>query len=131
VEQNRFFIWISRITSVLFLFLVAIAISFTVYGIFQSNNRTQVNTVEVVSESGEGDEAAETLKLGNIIEVCGVDSRYVKLNSSKTPRGFISKGGYGALTRNIVFFVGVEMESHWLFDNDKYFITLKIIQQSL
>jgi len=119
VEQNRFFIWISRITSILFLLLIAIAIGFTVYGIFQSKNRTQVNTVEVVSES---DEAGEYLKLSNIVEVCGVDSRYVKLNSSKTSRGFISKGGYGVLTRNIVFFVGVEMESHWLFDNDKYLI---------
>jgi len=80
MEQNRFFIWTSRVTSILFLLLVVIAIGFMVYGILESNKWGQKNTVEVIGEQSE-DEKIEDLRLGNINKVCGKDIQYVKLNS--------------------------------------------------
>jgi hypothetical protein len=121
MEQNRFFIWTSRVTSILFLLLVVIAIGFMLYGILESNKWGQKNTVEVIGEQSQ-DEKIENLRLGNINKVCGKDIQYVKLNSSRKSKGF-SSGGYGVATRNIVFFVGPDMESHWLFETNKYHIS--------
>ena len=120
MEKNKFFIWTSRATSILFLLLVVIAIGFTIYGIFESNKWGKRNTVEVIGEQSE-DEKVEDLRLSTITKVCGKDIQYVKLNSSRKSKGF-SSGGYGSATRNIVFFVGSNMDSHWLFETNKYLI---------
>ncbi len=66
------------------------------------------------------------MRLSNITKVCGKDIQYVKLNSSRPSKGF-SSGGYGSNIRNVVFFVGQEMQSHWIFDTNKYLIA-KVIQ---
>jgi hypothetical protein len=120
MEQNKFFIWTSRATSILFLLLIVIAIGFTIYGVLESQKWGGRNTVEVVGEQSD-DEVVEDLRLSNIAKVCGKDIQYVKLNSSKRSKGF-SSGGYGSLTRNVVFFVGSDMNSHWLFNTNKYLI---------
>lgn len=120
MEQNKFFIWTSRATSILFLLLIIAVFGFTVYGMFVSKKWGERNTVEVIGELP-NDEIVEDLRLSNITKVCGKDIQYVKLNSSNSSKGF-SSGGYGSLTRNVVFFVGSDMESHWLFDTNKYLI---------
>jgi hypothetical protein len=120
MEQSKFFLWTSRVTSILFLLLIAIVIGFTIYGIFESKKWGGRNTVEVVGEQLD-DEVIEDLRLSNITKVCGKDVQYVKLDSTNSSKGF-SSGGYGSLTRNVVFFVGTDMDSHWLFDTNKYLI---------
>lgn len=120
MEQNKFFIWTSRVTSIIFLLLIVIVIGFTVYGVFESKKWGQRNTVEVVGDQTE-DEVIDDLRLSNITKICGKDIQYVKLNSSNKSKGF-SSGGYGSITRNVVFFVGPSMDSHWLFETNKYLI---------
>lgn len=124
MEQSRFFLWTARANSVLFLLLLLIAIGFLIFGIFQSNKWNGRNTVEIVDDSI--NEGIEGLRLSNITKVCGKDIQYVKLNSSRPSKGF-SSGGYGSNIRNVVFFVGQEMQSHWIFDTNKYLIA-KVIQ---
>ncbi|MCU7958617.1 MAG: hypothetical protein KZQ58_01185 [gamma proteobacterium symbiont of Bathyaustriella thionipta] len=124
MEQNRFFLWISRASSVLFLLLLLLAIGFLFLGVFQSNKWNGRNTVEIVDDKI--NEGIEDLRLSNITKVCGKDIQYVKLNSSRHSKGF-SSGGYGSNIRNVVFFVGQDMQSHWIFDTNKYLIA-KVIQ---
>lgn len=120
MEQNRFFIWTSRINSILFLLLLAASICFVIYGMFESNKWGRRNAVEVTVEQPKGEEI-EDLRLSGISKVCGNDIQFVKLNSPKKSK-MLSSGGYGSNTRNLVFFVGREMESHWLFDTNKYLV---------
>lgn len=120
MEQNKFFIWTSRVTSILFLLFIVIVIGFTIYGIFESKKWSGRNTVKVTGEQKD-DEVIDDLRLGNITKVCGKDIQYVALSSSNSSKGF-SSGGYGLLTRNIVFFVGNDMDSYWLFTTNKYLI---------
>jgi hypothetical protein len=61
-------------------------------------------------------EPEETLRLGSITKVNGINVQYLKLNSRKQKRG------YQENTRNIVFFEGKDMKSHWLFDTDNNMI---------
>ncbi len=119
MEQNRFFIWTARANSVLFLLLLILSIGLVTFGIFQSNNWSGRNTVEIVDDKINED--IEDLRLSDISKVCGQDIQYVKLNSSRPSKGF-SSGGYGTNTRNVVFFVGQEMKSHWLFETNKYLV---------
>ncbi len=125
MEKNRFFIWTTRVNSVLFLLLLMLLIGFVIYGIFESKKWGQRNTVEVIDEKFV-DDKIEDLRLSMITKVCGKDVQYVKLISAPKSKGF-SSGGYGDITRNLVFFVGDEMNSHWLFDTNKYLIN-QIVQ---
>ncbi|MEY8214877.1 MAG: hypothetical protein RPR97_10410 [Colwellia sp.] len=120
MEENKFFKWAARVNSLLFLVLLVISIGFVSFGILESNKWSARNEVEVTDKSGSSEEV-EDLRLGDITKVCGSDIQYVKLNSSAKSRGF-SSGGYGYTTRNVVFFEGVEMVSHWLFDTNSYSI---------
>jgi hypothetical protein len=120
MEQNKFFIWTSRITSILFLLLLVISIGLAIYVMQESRKWGARNSVEIVGEVAE-DDVAEDLRLGSIINVCGKDVQYVMLSSSSSTKG-LSSGGYGSRIRNIVFFVGSEMDSHWLFDTNKHLI---------
>jgi len=120
VEQKKFFTWTSRINSILFLILLILSIGFVIYGILESKKWGQRNVVEVIDKKS-ADKAIEDLRLSNISKVCGKDIHFVKLKSAPKSKEF-SSGGYSNITRNIVFFAGSEMKSHWLFDTDKYLI---------
>jgi hypothetical protein len=125
MENNKFFKWIGRINSILFLTLIVLSIGFVIFGIFQSNKWSDRDVVEVRDEKG-AKNTDEELKLSDITNVCGKDIRYLELRSEATDRG-LSSGGYGHRTRNLIFFVGKEMESHWLFENNNYLIE-KVVQ---
>lgn len=121
MEKIRFFIWVARINSILFLLLLASSIGFVVYVIGESNKWHQRDAVEVVTSDNKSNDE-EHFQLGDISRICGQDVRYVELTTYKQSGGF-SSGGYDKTTRNVVFFVGEEMKSHWLFDTDQYAIT--------
>ena len=54
----------------------------------------------------------ETLRLGTITKLNGNNIQYLRLNAIKQKRG------YQKNTRNIVFFEGDDMKSHWLFETN-------------
>lgn len=120
MEQNKFFIWLSRINSIFFLLLLISSIGLVLFGLFESNKWSQRNTVEVIDEESPF-AIVEDLRLGRINKVCGRDIQYIKLNTKANSKGF-SSGGYSTTTRNIVFFAGNNMDSHWLFESNNYLI---------
>ncbi|MCK5353492.1 MAG: hypothetical protein KAJ63_00120 [Methyloprofundus sp.] len=118
-EGNNFFKWTGRISSVLFLLLLVLSIGIVIFGIYESNNWNKRNSVEITGKNP--NKPIENLHLGRITKVCGKDIQYVPLTSDSNSKGF-SSGGYGNITRNVVFFVGEEMNAHWLFNTDSYLI---------
>lgn len=125
MENSKFFRWIGRLNSILFLLLIVLSIGFVIFGIFQSKKWNDRDIVKVTDEKGLKN-TDEELKLSDITNVCGKDIQYVELRSRATDRG-LSSGGYGQRIRNLIFFVGKEMDSHWLFDNNRYLIE-KVVQ---
>jgi len=121
METNRFFKWTARINSMLFLVLLLLSIALVIYAIFESNKWQQRTAVHVIDEKN-GSNDDEKLNLGRITKVCGTDFQYIELTSSKESEGF-SSVGYGNTTRNVVFFAGKDMDSHWLFDTNGYLIS--------
>lgn len=100
--------------------LLLLLIGLVIYGILENNKWGNRNTVEIIDEVNSGEEI-EDLRLSDITKVSGKDIQYVKLNSAPESKGF-SSGGYGNVIRNVVFFVGDNMDSHWLFDANTYLI---------
>ncbi len=121
MEHNRFFLWTARINSVLFLLLLLISIVLVTLTLFESSNWRGRNAVELI-DAGADTEEAEDFRLGDLTNVCGRDVQYVTLESYTPSKGF-SSGGYSSSIRNLVFFAGQQMQSHWLFDTDKYLIS--------
>ena len=120
METNSFFKWTQRINSILFLALRVKSIGFICYGFIESNRWQNQNTVTLAEDKTAAPEI-ENLQLGGITNICGKDIQYVELTSTSSPKSF-SSGGYNRTTRNIIFFSGKEMTSHWIFDRNDYLI---------
>lgn len=111
MQENAFFKWTARINSVLFLFLIILMIGLVIYVYITTRTMFAPNEVVVkqTSSSKTIDDSNEPLRLGKITKVYGNDVQYLRLNSTKQKRG------YQENTRNIVFFEGEDLKSHWLF----------------
>ena len=120
MEQNRFFIIVSRINSLLILVAAAGAVIAVFSLSIMSNSWGNRNTVEIVDD-GEGEEALE-LRLGNLEEMTGHEVQTVNLTSGKPSRGLSS--GYGESDiRNVLFLTGQQLDSKWLYEKNSYLIT--------
>lgn len=117
MEQNRFFVIVSRINSLLIL-VAAIGAVIAVFSLsIMSNSWGNRNTVEVVDDG----EALE-LRLGNLEEMTGHKVQTVNLTSDKPSEGFGS--GYGGSDiRNVLFLTGEQLDSKWLYEKNSYLIT--------
>ncbi|MFT3930935.1 MAG: hypothetical protein QM709_11650 [Spongiibacteraceae bacterium] len=127
MEQNRFFNWISRINSILFLLLLAVSLAFVIFLFLDSNHWARRNQVEVADKAS-NEQKLEDLRLSDIQAVCGTNVQYVKLTSQSSSKGF-SSGGYDSSIRNIIFFEGEDLKSHWLFDSNSFVIeTMDVLE---
>jgi hypothetical protein len=88
--------------------------------IFETNKWGNRNTVEIIDNKS--DENIENLRLSDISKVCGQDIQYIKLKTPRESKGY-SSSGYRSNTRNVIFFIGADMEAHWLFNTNKNFIS--------
>jgi len=118
VENNKFFLIVNRINSMLIL-LVAIAalISIIVLNV-ASNSLGNRNTVQVHDEKSK-----ETidLRLGSLEEMLGHDIQTVNLLSDSATKGFGSGYG-GSEIRNVLFLSGEELKAEWLYETNSFFI---------
>lgn len=120
MDNNKFFKWTSRINSILFLVLLIISIVFATIAFIESNKWENRNSVKVTDEKNT-ESTEENMKLGDINKICGKEIKYIELTSTKSEKG-LSSSGYDNTTRNIIFFTGKEMNSHWLYDTNQYLI---------
>jgi hypothetical protein len=116
MEKSKLFRTIGRINSVLFLLLlIGAAIMFIVIA-FQAGGRRTARTVAVTGRQGDDETKRIEMVLGSLEEIHGHDAHYVEL-STQWKGGKFSSGYSGGQTRNILFFVGPELDSHWLYED--------------
>lgn len=118
MENNKFFLIVNRINSMLILFVaVAALISILVLN-RASNSWGNRNTVQVQDEKSK-----ETidLRLGSLEDMAGHDIQTINLLSDSTRKGF-SSGYGGSEIRNVLFLSGEELKAEWLYENNNFFI---------
>lgn len=115
MEESKIFRVINRINSVFFLLLLLGALFLILMATFQSNKWQDRRTVEVIEDTNSGETNKIDLILGGLNEIDGHNVQYVELESKRSG-GKFSSGYSGGETRNILFFVGPDMDSHWLYD---------------
>lgn len=121
MEQSKIFRIINRINSVLLLVLLAGGCILIILGIVLSNRWQDRRAVEVVQDDAGEEQKKIELILGNIDNVPGFETQYVKLRS-RASGGKFSKYSGGGETRNVLFFTGNELNTHWLYQNHTFII---------
>ena len=120
MDNNRLFLWVGRVNSILFLLLLLAGLLLSAIALFESSRWSERRAVDVVNEPGKTVEK-ERFSLSGIHHICGHDAKYVELQTERSSGGF-SSGYSGGQTRNIIFFIGSNREAHWLFQTNQYLI---------
>lgn len=119
MEQNRFFLIVARVNSILILIAAIGAVISVISLTVLSNSWGDRNTVEV-TDDGNGDESVE-LRLSSLEQMIGHEIQTVDLMSDSSSKGF-SSGSRGTKIRNILFLVGEELSPKWLYEKNSNLI---------
>ncbi|MFT7224044.1 MAG: hypothetical protein ACI82Z_001592 [Cellvibrionaceae bacterium] len=115
MEKNRFFLIINRVNSVLILLAVTGAILSMAFVMGISNEWGNSNTVQVTADSNEPESKSVDLRLGGLEEMRGHNIQTINPLSDKASRG-LSSGYGGSQIRNVLFLLGEQLESKWLYE---------------
>ncbi|XOF35159.1 MAG: hypothetical protein ACL93V_07685 [Candidatus Electrothrix sp. YB6] len=121
MEELIFFRVINRINSVVFLLLLFGALFLILIVTFQSNKWQDRRTFEVIDNSNSEDANKIELILEGIHIIEGHDVQYIRLESKRSG-GKFSSGYSGGQIRNILFLVGSDIDSHWLYEKHSNYI---------
>ena len=116
MEQAKVFGIINKINSILFLLLLVGGFFLIVSGMFLSSSWQDKRAVEVVQNDAEGKQEKIELILDDIENIPGSDTQYVHLKTKRSGGKFSSYSG-GGETRNVLFFTGSKLNTHWLYQN--------------
>ena len=109
MENNKIFLTINRINSVLFLFLLVIGLGGS-YFLFNEITRShRKNAVEVPSPNKS---SREIIELSNVESVYGKDIQFIQVYSKKD--GVMASGGYSRTLKNLLFLNPTGGEPTWL-----------------
>ena len=123
MENNKFFTWIQRLNSLLFLLLILLSIGLTSFIFIQNYSRDHSDSVKVAN-SKKTIEQPELLKLNTLDNICGTEDHYLRLTSRSSENTGLSSGGYdySKPIRNLLFITGQQMNAHWLLDDNNSLI---------
>ncbi|QFT54217.1 hypothetical protein [Microbulbifer sp. THAF38] len=117
---------IQKINSVLFLLILLVGIGSIFYFTSQSAKWKKSRAVEVAKVDGSGEPVE--LRMGRLKEIDGHNSYFVELYNDSEGGKF--SGYTPSKTRNILFLIGDELNSSWLFDNNRNLIEeIKLLKQ--
>lgn len=119
MEQNRFFLLVARVISILILIAAIGAVISVISLTILSNSWGDRNTVEVTDDDS-GDESVE-LRLSSLEQMIGHEIQTVDLMSDSPSKGF-SSGSRGTKIRNVLFLVGEELSPKWLYEKNSNLI---------
>jgi hypothetical protein len=122
-EKNKFFLWLGRIATVVFLLSILAVVGFLSF-IFYSDSRA---SDEVKVDAAVDDKTKDSLKMGALEGVDGTSIQFVRLSTEKSSASG-SPYTYGDNYRNILFVDSKTKTSRWLFDNNNYFVDLDIVE---
>ncbi len=121
MDSNHTFSIIRKINTVLILLILIGVLSIIVFFIVEMRGHQQDRTVEVTNNSTPTPEADVKLQLGNLQKITGHNTSYITLNSKKEG-GKLGSGNRGSHMRNILFFVGQDMNPKWLYKHHNHLI---------
>lgn len=125
--MDRFFVWISRINSVLLLLLLIGIGFFAGLEMWQDLDRDRPRPVAVVDDTNTTEPTP--LTLGWVERIDGSDVLMIRLEA-KHDDGKLTSGSSRNDTHNALFLTGGGAQATWLFDNNKHLIhTLFPLQQ--
>ncbi len=118
MDNSKFFLWINRINSIVFLLILLCGLGFTLMNVLDSfsshrNNKTIIFDKDEVQSKRD---QQINLRLGLSSEICGTDLNYIQLETHPQSSGF-SSGEYSD-TKNILFAQLSTMKNWWLFSSN-------------
>ena len=118
MDNSRFFLWINRINSIVFLLILLCGFGFTLINVldgFSSHKNNKTITFDKSDNQTKSDNQID-LRLGLSSEICGTDLNYIELETHPRSSGFSS--GYNSDTKNILFTQLSTMKNWWLFSSN-------------
>ncbi|OGW27721.1 MAG: hypothetical protein A2X56_06955 [Nitrospirae bacterium GWC2_57_13] len=120
-ENNRIFVVINRINSVLLLSVLLLAAGGLIWTIFVQSQWKRNRSIEVQDKTEQGSAEKVKLRLSNIEQVYGAPVQFVRLET-EPKGGKFSSGYYPEATRNIMFLTKGLKQAHWLFSKHNFLI---------
>jgi len=109
MENNKVFVVINRINSILFLLLLLVSLAGSIFIFQEISNSTRRNSIEISTP----DKASkEIIELSDVETVRGKDIQYIRVYSKKG--GVLASGSYTRTLRNLLFLNSIGDEPNWL-----------------
>ena len=118
MDEIKIFRVLNRINSIIFLLVLLSGLALIFLISFETSSWNNRGSVEVAENPADKNSAMINLILGNINKICGHDAQYIELRSKRNG-GKFSSGYSGGETRNVLFLVGKELQTKWLFPDHK------------
>ncbi len=119
MESNKFFIFVNRFNSIIFMLALLASVASLVFINIESNNWSNRRSV-TLKENADSNQNIE-LVLSEINTISGSSVLYVNLNE-RGDRSSYGSGGSAGGTRNVLFFKDKETKPSWLFERNEYLI---------
>nr|WP_086939432.1 hypothetical protein [Thaumasiovibrio occultus] len=120
MENNRFFRSVNRFNAVS---IMLVFIGVVVLGIYLLLGVTRGNPAQSVAvDTNTAENIATTMKVGELREVNGHNVHWSRLVTEAESNLNVSKY-FANQTRNVVFWVGVDMTPSWVFDTNEYLVS--------
>jgi len=120
MENNRLFIFINRLNSILFLVMLVSVIGFTAYTFAKLNRGRSTQAVEIQSPDKPAGEH-EVIELSEVEQVYGLDYQMIMAYSRRD--GVLGSGGYSRTLRNMLFLDPEGTNPKWLLETNDHVIT--------
>ena len=120
MDNSRFFLWINRLNSIVFLLLLLCGLGFTLINALDglSSHRQEQSVAFTNDEKTQLENNPIDLHLGSSSQICGTDLSYIELQTQPRSSGSFSSG-YNSDIKNILFTEMQTMKNWWLFDSNK------------
>lgn len=119
MESNKFFSFVNRFNSIVFMLILLVSAGSLIYFNIESNDWRDRRSV-TLKENPDSNKKIELI-LGKINIISGSSVLFVNL-SERNGGSSYSSGSSAGGTRNVLFFKDKEMNPNWLFKSNEYLI---------
>ena len=120
MENNRLFLYINRLNSILFLLILISTLAFLAYAFAELNRQPNERAVEI-EPPGEPSGKREVIELSEVEAVYGHDYQTIMAYSRND--GLLGSGGYSRTVRNLLFLDPQGSNPRWLMATNDQVIT--------
>ncbi|WP_444944932.1 hypothetical protein ACJJIK_09915 [Microbulbifer sp. ZKSA006] len=123
MENNKIFLTINRVNSILFLLLLTTSLIGAFFIFQEVTKSTRINSVEIATPDKE---TKEIIELSDVETIRDKGIQYIRVYSKRD--GVLNSGGYSRTLRNLLFLSQIGEEPIWLLpDNNSQIIEHRIL----